>query len=353
MSEPSKVIEILPALHACILAIMGAVVIAWFFYVYPIAAQKNIKAKELVLKTIHFQCPTCIYTSDIKIPVDTSGKIDNQRLYELINDKQMRSASLGGNAAYHLEDYELHLKETLFLLNEIMTTNPFYGNINYSYAPPHIDDIIIPTSEDAYQISSILSKLVFSLNVQMPYIEKIQQKINEIKNKKMDHDLEVFRKEKNQELYLRVEELTKKGTTEKQINNYIESQNHIIEQRVESKKRQFTSSFTDYRATIHEYVSKLGGLMFHYEGQIQDTIIDVEKTASRYSLKMVIPKTIQMMLFILFFGVAIPLFVLGPISSIIPWGNIFIQFMTYIVCIITIFPYFLMLSKILDYTNDL
>lgn len=265
----------------------------------------------------------------------------------------MRSTSLSGDVEHSLEEYENHLKGTLSLLNEIMITKPFYGNIKYSYAPPHIDDIIIPTSDEAYQISSILSKVVSSLNIQMPHIEKIQQKINNIKHTKMNQELDNFRQEKTQELFLRVASFKNPDTTEALPYGYIEKEREVIEQRIESKKSQFISSFTDYSATMYEYVSKFGGLMFNYETQIQDIIIDVEKTASRYSLKLVISKTIQLMLFILLFGVALPLFALGPISFIIPWDNIFVEFTTYIVCVITIFPYFLMLSKILDYTNNL
>ena len=107
------------------------------------------------------------------------------------------------------------------------------------------------------------------------------------------------------------------------------------------------------------YIDDYYGITLEYYSRIksfsENKIINILQSAGEYEIekeKFSIPhsfnQVIYLIMYIFALGVCLPIFVMGPCSDLIPWGNILVSFLTYIVFIASVFPYFLVLCMALD-----
>lgn len=351
MSEPYKILELLPSLHSGILAILGAFIISWYTYVFNESYKISTKAKELILKNLMLICPTTLTSSPINIPLGRNGLIDNKQLAQIINELQMKTQLLSKSEIKSMEDLEAHLNNVLNLVVNVISTPPFYGDINYLFEMPHIEDIRIPSIEECYYISAIMGRLLFSLKAQMQNLEEIQNIINKEKSKQ-HHDLFTsFVRDREIEVHKMAYEEIKNGIPADVVEKNVRKELEIIKSRAEERILSDLNSVYDYYSLIKLHYNNLIIFSDRFNSEIQDSIYDHERKTKKYQVKNITNRAIRLISFIMFFGICIPLFVLGPIHPFIPWENIITKFLAHLLCIVTIFPYFLALSNISDTIN--
>ena len=83
MSEPSKLIELLPSIHAGVLAIISAVIIAWYVYALPKILIKKENITKLITSSTKYIQPIVRGGDDNPLIKNRSGEIDTTVLYNI------------------------------------------------------------------------------------------------------------------------------------------------------------------------------------------------------------------------------------------------------------------------------
>lgn len=347
MSEPSKLLELLPSIHAGILSILSAIVIAWYVYALPKISSK----KEILTSLIRGSLSEISPHNNIGgylIKRDKHGEIHYSILIDIFTDLETTSRTLIANPNENKNELERYLSLITKIMNDIMTGKPFYGNIDYIHGAPHESKIQPASHSELSNGKANVNRLLKFLQSELEIIKVIQEryakKIIDAASIEVDRFVQEQKKEKNDY----AKHMKGNGSTEENINNYLAREDYYIYERAKDQMECKTSYMIDYYHITLEYYSRIKSFSENKITKIMQSAGEYEIEKERYSIPRSFNQVIYLIMYIFFLGVCLPIFSLGPCSTLIPWGNILISFLTYIIFIASVFPYFLVLCMALD-----
>ncbi|PJR47987.1 hypothetical protein CWM58_25050 [Klebsiella sp. H-Nf2] len=347
MSEPSKLLELLPSIHAGILSILSATVIAWYVYALPKISSKKEKLTSLIRDSLSEISP---YNNigGYMIKRDKNGEIHGSILFDIFNELKTMSGRLIANPNASKDELERHLSLITQIMNDIMTCKPFYGNIDYIDGAPHESKIQPPSHSEFLNGSLNINRLLRFLQSELENIKVIQDRYTQ----KMIDAARIEVAPFVQELEKKANENAKKkkedGVTEEEINNFLGCEYYYIHDRKNAQMEKKAREIIDYIGIISEYYSRIKYFSENKMINLLQSADEYEIEKDKYSIPRSFNQVIYLIMYIFALGVCLPIFFLGPCSDLIPWENILVSFLTYIIFIASVFPYFLVLCMALD-----
>ncbi|WP_162897428.1 hypothetical protein [Raoultella ornithinolytica] len=347
MSEPSKLLELLPSIHAGILSILSAIIIAWYVYALPKISSKKERLTSLIRDSLSEISPHN-NIGGYMIKRDKNGEIHGGILFDIFNELETTSRRLITNPNANKDELERYLSLITQIMNDIMTCKPFHGNIDYIYGAPHESKIQPPSHSQFSNGRANINRLLRFLQSELENIKAIQgryaQKMIDAAYIEVDRFVQEQKKEKNDY----AKHMKESGSTEENINNFLECEYYYINERANAQMESKTRYIDDYYDITLEYYSRIKSFSENKIINILQSAGEYEIEKEKYSIPHSFNQVIYLIMYIFALGVCLPIFVMGPCSDLIPWGNILVSFLTYIVFIASVFPYFLVLCMALD-----
>ena len=343
MSEPSKLIELLPSIHAGVLAIISAVIIAWYVYALPKILIKKENITKLITSSTKYIQPIVRGGDDNPLIKNRSGEIDTTVLYEHLADISINIKALTkSDNTNHLEQY---LATIVNIISQSISMKPFYGKKNYQLDSPIPNDTHIPELINLKKCESITSRILRDIGSNLNNIELIQKKITAENLLQADLKYNEFMKQQEGVIDEMIIKNLSKGS-ENDKKEYKKRELEILKPRAEAIKKCSIMAKQNHYETIHAYIKNLQEYMRILE-EIINKREEYELEKKKNKIHESFSSAIYFIMYILLTGVTIPLFLLGPVAEIIQWDSIYIRFISYILLAITVFPYFLINSMAL------